>query len=461
MNTADEKGPGLIRVVLAVVGVLAAGIILTAILASKRKPPATAEAAEGALRVDVITARLEDVPVMIDGFGQAKARDEVVISPEVSGRVVRVNPQLETGGLIAADEELFALDPRDYESRVAEAEASVRQWESVLQRTERQFETDKARLATYQRMLDLAKDQFDKALALFKKENIESETFVDNKESTYKQAQDAYDLLRQTIDLYPLRIEETRSALTSATSALDQAKLNVDRCVVRAPFNARLKDVNIETGQWVTLGAHAATLADDSLIELYVALNSVDARSWLEFEEASPTESRAWFAHVKRVPVEIAWTEAVESNQWLGTLDRVAKFDEETRTITVVVQVQGSEASAPRAGNLPLVEGMFCRVRIPGKVAQGVVRLVAEAVGFDREASGRRTVYVARKDTDSGRATLETRSVRATHTDGDFVYISEGINEGDQVITTRLANPLENTFLDIQKAPAPSITAGN
>jgi len=461
MNTAGEKGPGLVRVVLAVIGVLVVGTALSILLRNQRKPPATAEATERALRVAVVTAHIEDIPVMIDGFGQAKARDEVVISPEVSGRVVRVNPQMETGGVIASGEELFALDPRDYASRVVEAEASVKQWESALQRIERQFETDKARVATYQRILDLAKDQFDKSMALFKKESIESETVVGGKEATYKQAQDAYDLLRQSIDLYPLRVEEARSSLTSATSALDQAKLNLDRTVVHAPFNARIKDVNIEAGQWVTIGSHAATLADDSLIEISVALNSVDARSWLEFDDTTPTDGRGWFAHVKRVPVDIAWTEAIENNQWRGTLDRVAKFNEETRTITVVVQIDGREASAPRTGDLPLVEGMFCRVRIPGKVARGVVRLASEAVGFDQEASGKRTVYVARKEPDSNRTTLQTRAVVATHNDGNFVYVSEGIKEGDQIITTRLVNPLENSLIEVQGPPAPPTVTGS
>ncbi len=460
MNDSAERGPGAIRVLLTVVGVLAAGSLLAFLLLKQRKPPATAEAMELSLRVDVVTAHFEDIPVMIDGFGEARARDAVVISPEVSGRVVRVHPQLEMGGVIAAGEELFALDPRDYEARVADAQASVRQWEAALERTERQFATDKARLGNFERIVELAKRDFDRAAALYSKEQIESETYAGNKEATYKQAEDAYDLLRQSLDLYPLRVEEARSSLTSAMAALDQAALNLDRAVVRAPFNARIKEADVEAGQWITIGSNAVTLADDSLLEILVALNSVDARNWLLFDETAPSAGRgAWFGQVKRVPVEIAWTEAVESNQWQGTLDRVAEFDEETRTITVVVRIEGAEASTPRAGNLPLVEGMFCRARIPGREARGVVRLAAESVGFDQEASGRRTVYVAHPDPDSGRATLETRSVVASHNDGDYVYVSEGLKEGEQIIVTRLVNPLENSLLDVQESSEPEETA--
>jgi multidrug efflux pump subunit AcrA (membrane-fusion protein) len=440
-------------------------VLLTVVLVGKKKPPTRAEITERALQVDVQPVHIEDVPVMISGFGQARARDEVAISPEVSGRVLRIHPQLEAGGIIRAGEEMFAIDPRDYEARLIDAEAATRQWESAIGRIERQFETDKGRLENYERIKVLAKRDFDKAVKLFEQESIESETFAGNKEATYRQAADAYDQIRQTLDLYPMRIEEARSSLTSATAARDMARFNLDRTIVRAPFDARVKKVNIEANQMVSPGSPAVTLADDSVLEMSVALNGSDARQWLQFEEGQPAEGRAWFGKVKPVPVEVAWTEALESNQWRGTLDRVERFDEETRTITVIVRVPGAEASAPRAGNLPLVEGMFCRVRIPGRVAKGVARLAAETVGFDQDATGRRTVYVARKDPDSGRATLESRFVHASHADGNFVYISDGLSEGELVITTRMVNPLENTLLDVQESvsgeAAPGAPAGS
>jgi len=439
-----------ILVYLSPVLIVLAVLFLTVQVASRRQPPARAEIAERALRVSVQTVELLDAPVSIDGFGQARARDEVVISPQVPGRVISVHPNLEVGGVIPAGEVMFAVDPRDYETRLVEAEATVKQWEAALARIQTQFETDKARLENYRRIMELAKKDFDRAVQLYSKDNIESESFAGNKEATYKQATDAYDLLRQTIDLYPLRLEEAQSSLTSSMAARDQAQLNLERATVRAPFDARVKTMNVEAEQWVTPGTQALTIADDSVLQISVALNSSEARKWLMFEDRA-AQDRAWFSDVKRVPVEIAWTEALEDNQWQGTLDRVERFDEETRTITVVVRVEGSDASAPQAGRLPLVEGMFCRVRIPGQVAKDVVRLAAEIVGFDQEATGMQTVYVAEKEPDSGRTTLKTRKVRASHNDGDYVYIAEGLTAGEMVITTRLVNPLENTLLDVSE----------
>lgn len=464
MSELKKNPAGMIRKILlymAPVLIIALGLVMASGLANRRKPPARAEVAERALRVTVQTVELIDAPVTIEGYGEARARDEVVISPEVPGRVVSVHPDLEVGGVIPAGEVMFAIDPRDYETRVAEAEALVAQWEAAIARIEKQSSTDKARLENYARITELAKRDFDRAVQLYSKDNIESESFAGDREATYKQALDAYDQLRQTVDLYPIRLEETRSSLTSARAALEQARINLERTVVHAPFAARIKETNIEQEQWVTPGTQSLMIADDSVLEISVALNSNDARQWLLFKEDQAAEGRAWFSKVKRVPVQIAWTEALENNQWQGTLDRVERFDEETRTITVVVRIDGGDASAPKSGRLPLVEGMFCRVRIPGRVAEDVVRLAAEVVGFDQEATGMQTVYVANKEPDSGRTTLQTRKVRTSHNDGDYVYIAEGLKPGEMVITTRLVDPLENTLIDvIEETAAPKAAEG-
>lgn len=464
MSELKKNPAGMIRKILlymAPVLIIALGLVMASGLANRRKPPARAEVAERALRVTVQTVELIDAPVTIEGYGEARARDEVVISPEVPGRVVSVHPDLEVGGVIPAGEVMFAIDPRDYETRVAEAEALVAQWEAAIARIEKQSSTDKARLENYARITELAKRDFDRAVQLYSKDNIESESFAGDREATYKQALDAYDQLRQTVDLYPIRLEETRSSLTSARAALEQARINLERTVVHAPFAARIKETNIEQEQWVTPGTQSLMIADDSVLEISVALNSNDARQWLLFKEDQAAEGRAWFSKVKRVPVQIAWTEALENNQWQGTLDRVERFNDETRTVTVIVRVEGNEASAPKAGRLPLVEGMFCRVRIPGRVAEDVVRLAAEVVGFDQDATGMQTVYVAHKEPDSGRTTLRTRQVRTSHNDGDYVYIAEGLKAGELVITTRLVNPLENSLVEvIEEMTAPKAAEG-
>ena len=82
---------------------------------------------------------------------------------------------------------------------------------------------------------------------------------------------------------------------------------------------------------------------------------------------------------------------------------------------------------------------MFCSVKIPGKTLEGVVRLPRSAVTFDN------TVYLANPEN-----RLKTISVTVARTEGQTVTISEGLNLGDTVITTRLIDPLENALLQVE-----------
>lgn len=66
--------------------------------------------------------------------GQVEARANVVISPQVTGRVVSLHPNLIPGGTIKAGEVLFSVEPTDYEialkrsrSEVAGAQADLTQ----------------------------------------------------------------------------------------------------------------------------------------------------------------------------------------------------------------------------------------------------------------------------------------------------------------------------------------------
>jgi hypothetical protein len=87
---------------------------------------------------------------------------------------------------------------------------------------------------------------------------------------------------------------------------------------------------------------------------------------------------------------------------------------------------------------MPLVEGMFCLVEIPGKIMPGVVALPRWAVSFDN------TVYVARANR------LKTLPVRVARIQGEQAFVAEGLADGEQVIVTRLVDPLENSLLSIK-----------
>jgi len=370
----------------------AAGMVM---LTRLKKPPAEAENSERSLRVETIQIKKEDIQVVISGYGEVKALTVVPISPEVSGRIVDIHPRLKIGEIIPKGEVLFKIDPKDYLT--------------VLK-------TNRKRLKILKRSHELAKKEYQRILVLFKKDNVVALSGLEAAEKTMLAAAD---LENQIIQV------------------LETAENNLERCEVRAPFNARIKSVSLEKGQYVTPGQNVITLSDDSVIEIQVPLDSRDARRWLRFNRDEKNGNTTWFSNVEQVPCKIRWTENNDGQTWDGRLHRIVKFDQQTRTLIVAVRFDAKTALKKSSQSMPLVEGMFCSVKIPGRTLYNVFRLPRQAVSFEN------TVHIAVKDR------LKTLPVNVVRVDDENAYVAGGINAGDMVVTTRLIDPLENALLEI------------
>ena len=433
------------RVVLCLL-VIGAGIGVRNKLVSMKKPPKQSGNAERALRVEIQKVSFQDVQKIIEGRGEVRSKDTLSISPEVSGRIVRVHPKLESGEIIDAGEVLFEIDARDYQARFDESQASIAQLTSIVERLEKQFEIDKERLKTYSRSKKLAEDEYIRVRKLYTEQKVGTQSQVDNAEMMFNNSNDLYDQLSKALDLFPNQILEAKSNLASVTSMATLARTSLERTKVSVPFNARVKEVQVEQGQYVSPGAPILTLADDSVLEITIPLDSKDARQWIQFDESQANSGMAWFNGLVQVPVNVYWTESRDEYMWKGMLHRVEKFDPITRHLSVIVRLSGMDSVKPIKGTMPLVEGMFCFIEFPGHVVRNAVKVPTEAVGFEKDEDGYQQLYIAAKSEDNVYR-LKTIKVKESHISGDYSYITEGLNDGDYIITTRLINPLENILL--------------
>lgn len=422
------------------IGILALVIgaaVMAALLIFGRNPGGAAvDKEEKPIHVAVAAAQPGDVPVLITGFGEAAVLKEIRVAPEVSGKITHVHPYLVAGGIIPEGAEVLRIDTRPFQARVADTRALAAQQESARGQLEAQWENERERLRTLERSNTLAKAQFERAKQL-SKEGIGSASEVDRAEQTHLSTRDEVEQLTRALKLYPFRVAEAQSALESAKARLAMAEMDLANCRITAPFAARVKSVSVEKGQFVTVGRDILTLADDSVLEISVPLNSIDARRWLRFSSDPVAPGTAWFTKLASVPCTIRWTEEDDGHTWQGVLHRVEAFDQDSRTLTVAVRIEGAQALSKETGQFPLVEGMFCEVRIPGRTMRGVYRLEPGIVSLDS------TVFLA---VDSR---LKTVTVEIARRQDGFAFVSSGLDPGDLLVTTRLVNPLENSLLEI------------
>jgi len=424
------------RIVICLV-VLSVGVIGMLGLSSLKKPPAQAKHEERAIRVEALRVEVEDVPVTITGYGEVKALDVVSIAPEVPGKIVEIHPRLEEGEIVHKDELLFEIDPRDYVSARDSARASVRQWENGIARLKKLYTIDRDRLKTIERNQELAYAEYERVRELFDKDSVGTRSGVDGAERAANNAADLARQLEEAVLLYPIQIREAESSLAVAHAALATAEANLERSEVHAPFDGRVKFVSLEKGQYVTPGQGVLTLANDATLEIEVPLDSRDARQWLQFRRGGTNGETAWFNDLEPEECTIRWTEDREDHVWHGQLHRVVKFDQHTRTLTVAIRIEAQQALSEDPERLPLVEGMFCSVEIPGSVMRGVVRLPRWAVSLEN------TVYVSED------SHLKTVPVKVERVQGEEAFVSDGLKPGDVAVVTRLIDPLENSLLEL------------
>ena len=411
-------------------------------LASLKRPPAEAKTEERPIKVQAMEVTPRDYPVVITGYGEVMALTVVTVASEVSGRVVHTHSSLKVGEIIPAGDVMFRIDPADYEANLMEAKAGVTQWQNAVARLKKQYAIDSRRLKTLERNAKLARAEFERVRNLFDADRVGTRSGVDQAERAYNSAVDQADQMAQAVTLYPMQIREAESSLASADARLTRAETNLSRCTVTAPFDARIKSAAIETGQYVAPGQQVVTLADDTVLEIEVPLDSRDARQWLLFDVVNGDRpAKAWFGNLQPVACTIRWTEDKSGAAWTGMLNRVVKFDQQTRTLTVAVRIKADAVLGNDAGALPLVEGMFCVVEIPGRAMNGVYRLPRQAVSFEN------TAYLVDENN-----RLKTVAVEVQRIEGEFVYVGRGLDAGDTVILTRLIDPLENALLEVAGA---------
>jgi multidrug efflux system membrane fusion protein len=427
------------RILLCII-VLVVAIFGMTELASLKKPPAEAKKEERALRVEAVRVQPTNVPVVITGYGEVHALKVVAISPEVSGTVVQIHPHLDAGEIIPRGETLFRIDIRNYDAATREARANVTQWENTVKRLEKKYAIDRQRLNTLQRNRQLAELEFQRMQDLYQKRKVGTRIGMEKAEQAFNVAMDQVDQMKQALALYPIQIKEAQSSLASAQARLAVAEVNRDRCTVAVDFDARVKSVSIERGQYVAPGQQVLTLADDSILEIHVPLDSRDASQWLQFNGSRGEGNTAWFTGLEPVTCNIRWTEESDGHTWQGRLHRVVRFDQQTRTLTVAVRIDSANADNNGTDGLPLVEGMFCAVDMPGKTMQKVYRLPSWAVSY------KNTVFMVHD------SRLKTVPVKVARVEGETTVVSDGLRPGDLVISTRLADPLENILLEVTMA---------
>lgn len=331
---------------------------------------------------EVITKK--DISLKILTNGEVKPLNEINLISQVSGQIVEAADEFVDGGIIKAGSPLVWIDDRDYKLAVISAESRVAQASKLLEREIAESE--------------LAKNDWEE-LGLGE---------------------------ASPLTLRIPQLKEAEAAEKAALADLEKAKLNLERTIVKLPFQGIIRQKKTGVGQFVGTGSILATAF--STEEVLIALPLTDTElSYLglplAYEEERP------FSGPK---VNFYSLVSNKNSEWEGRIVRTAgSIDPLTRLVYVYAEVINPYQQSP-----PLAIGMFVDAVIEGKTIKNGFLVPNSAINNNSN------IYVINTNDN-----LEIRKIEVLGTENDYVIIKGEISEGERVVVSPLNNAKEGMAL--------------
>jgi multidrug efflux system membrane fusion protein len=387
---------------------LAVGVGLYWLFVATREMPDTRDPVIPSPLVRVMTVEPRDVRFSVESRGVVSPRTESDLVAEVRGRVLSLSPRLVVGGFFEQGDELLRLDDREHRIALDRAEATVRLRES------------EARLASAD--ADRRRQLKSRGAA-------------------------------STADLEQFESREmvARASLAGAKAALSQAELDLERTIVRAPFDGRVRDREVDVGQFVSPGTKLGRIFAVDYAEVRLPLQT-DELAYLDAKFVGLDRRERFEAGIGGSPVRLTGRLGGRELAWDARLVRAeAAIDEQTRMLNVVARVDDpyllklADETADGDGppRVPLPAGLFVNADIAGRSVSGVFVIPVMAL-----RDGDR-VFV--RDADDR---LRVRSVSVLRRDRGEVVIDGGLAVGDQVVVSPLRIYSEGMLLRAVEADA-------
>lgn len=407
--------------------VLALGVMVLIALVRSKPRAKKAPRDESGTAVEAMQAVPDDQAVTVSAYGTVVPSREVVIAPEVNGKVTWVNQELLPGGYFSEGDVLLRLDGRDYKLALDQQEATVDR-----ARTELQVEESRKTIAEREWEL-MGKDSEGNPLAL-----------------------------------RDPQVKTARVAVAAAKSGLERARLNIGRTVVRAPFNAVVQRRAVDEGQIIGPTSPVVTLVGTDSFWVQISV-PIDRLAWFDIPglggAAKGSEATIWrelggerTGRVIRLMTDV---------DPLGRMARVlVEIDDplglKDRRTTVV----GEEARPPKP-SIPFLVGAFVQVDIHGRSVPDVLEIPRQAL---RDGD---SVYVMKperipmsKELESffwwaspGELEalrtvhrLEVRPVQVVWRQRDAVLIRGGIGAGERIVTSPVPAAIDGMKLRLGTA---------
>lgn len=424
-------------------------VIVVGALKGAKKDPQKLPVKETVRKVRTIKIQSMDVTPRVLGYGYVEPDRVWQVVPEVSGKIIQTSPIFSKGNFASKGELLITLDPVDYQLAVRQVEAEIKNIQAKLAELDTTEQNTKSLLRIQQSIAVFKKKEKERNETARKTRAI-SESALDKAKMDYQTQRVQVQNLKNSLNLIPTSRQALKAQLELSRVKLAEAKVNLKRTEIRAPFNCRLTETRAELGQYVQAGQVLAQADGTDLVEMTAQVPMEKMiRLFLPAKELIPLKKVTMnFMEMDKLKkmlglkVKVRLVNAGFNTEWDADFARAsAAIDPQTRTIGIIVVVEKPYEQIILGVRPPLVRNMYCEVEISGKP-------MMQKIVIPRSALHEDMVYMV----DSNNR-LMRKQVQVDVAQGDFYVLKSdtdkiGIVPGEHLVVSDLTPAIDGMLLE-------------
>lgn len=327
------------------------------------------------LEVNTYEVKLNDIPVSMEYPAKIKSMQQVNVVAKVNGTLEKKN--FTEGNFVKKEEVLYQIDSTRYEALMQEALADVEMKTATLKQAKREWERVKI---------------------LFEQDST-SQKEKDSALSAYETAQ---------------------ASLKASQANLKKAQIDLGYTKVKAPISGFTSLNKQDLGSYIGSTNESMILTTITQTNpIYVEFSLPD----IEFLKKRFIMNDGNWNNISqtKLPVSIIFSDGLIYEE-KGTLDFIDSFvDNETSTVKARATFENSKKE--------LIPGLFVKIKIDGLIYKNAISIPQTSLLQDTTGT---FVYIV-KDNQAIRTPVKIENISK-----DTYIISDGLNEGDIVITNNL-----------------------
>ncbi len=366
------------------------------------------------------------------GYGTARPQKVWRAVAEVQGKLAYVHPDVSSGAIVREGARLLEVEKTEYELEHQRLLAELKKSRNELAALDLREANLKTMIEIETRSLEFARNEVER-LRRLAESNAATRSQLDTAQRTLLEQLRALQSQRYELDLMPTQRRTLQATIDSQEARVKDAEIDLRRTEIIVPFDSRLRDFDLQEGQFVTIGEvlfeadgldatevvaevsveKAATLIDPTQMSLGQIMEVLASRD--------TTSIRDLFRLDATIRVSAGDLEASWEARFINASSDV---DPKTRTIGFVTVVDRPYEKTIPGERPPLVRGVFCEVELRGTPRANRIVVPRDAIYGDH-------VYLV-----NDQSRLERRRVVVELIQSGVAVIRSGLEGGETLVVS-------------------------